>query len=154
MKSFLFKLKIKLQESKTIPCTKPKNVTQGNLKATKQPSHDNDFIESEHYFNTFPFSERFYTPFSVPLYFSRTPNHNNISVFTDITGEAGTENEISYSFGASFRTQWTPSLGLAPSPCISPLASQPPKPNPCTQYGLALARGAHSNVHSSSLLHH
>lgn len=154
MKSYLFKLKVKLQESKTIPCTKPKNVTQGNLKATKQSFHYNDFIESEHYFNTFPVSEKFCTPFSIPLYFSRNPNHSNILVCTDITGEGGTEKtEISYSFGASFRIQWTWCLQLAPSPRTSHLASQTLKPNPWPQYGLALATGAHSNVHSSSLLH-
>lgn len=154
MERFLFKLKVKLQESKTIPCTKPKNVTQGNLKATKQPSHDNDFIESEHYFNPFPFRQRFCIPFSVPLYFSRNLNHSNISVCTDITGEAGTEKkEISYSFSASLRMQWAWSLWLAPSPCNSHLASQPLKPNPWPQYRLALATGIHSNVRSSSLLH-
>jgi len=106
VESFLFQLKVKLQESKPIPHTKPKKVTQGNLKRTEQLSHGNDFTESEHYFHAFPFSKRFYTPFSIPLYFSRNPNHSNILVCTDITGEVGTEKkEISYSFDASFRTQ-------------------------------------------------
>lgn len=72
------KLKVKLQESKPVPSTNPKSVTQGNLKAIKRPSHGDDFIEWEHYFKPLPFSKRFCTSFSVLLYLSRNPNLSNI----------------------------------------------------------------------------
>lgn len=73
VESLFLKLKIKLQEAKTKPFTKPKNVTQENLKAFKRPSVGKDFTESQHYFCSLPFSERFCTPFSVSLHFSTNP---------------------------------------------------------------------------------
>lgn len=89
VESLFSKLKIKLQEANPAPFTKPKNVTQENQKTTKQPSDGKDFTESQNYFCSFPFSERFCTPFSVP--FSRNPNSSNILVCIDISGEAGKE---------------------------------------------------------------
>lgn len=77
-----------------MPFTKPKNVTQENLKAPKQPSAGKDFTASQHYFYSFPFSERFCTPFSVPLCLSRNPNHSNILVCTNTSAEAGAEKQI------------------------------------------------------------
>lgn len=106
VESLFLKLKIKLQEAKTIPFTKPKNVTQENLKTTKEPSDGTDFTESQHYFCSFPFSERFCTPFPVSLYFSRTPNHSNILVCTQYQWKSrGRKADLSPLVHPPFRTQ-------------------------------------------------
>lgn len=100
----VFKLKIKLQEAKTIPFTKPKNVTRENLKAPKQPSAGKDFTASQHYFCSFPSSERFCTPFSSPYASPETPT-TAIFWFAPIPVQRQGQQSRSLSFGASFGTQ-------------------------------------------------
>lgn len=65
-------------------------------------------------------------PHSQPPYISpEIPVTTIILVCTDITGEAGTEKEISHSFGEPCRTQWTPPLQPAQSPVPAPWPASP-----------------------------
>lgn len=104
METLFVKLEIKLQEAKPIPFTKLKNVTQGNLKATKQPLMEMILLNLNIISACFPLVKGSASHSQAP-YISPEIPITAVFWFAQTSLERQGQTSRSFSFGASFRTQ-------------------------------------------------